>query len=151
MAEKKIEEFDPSIPLKNSKHEKFVRELVGGKSQRQAYKEAYNCTNWKVESIDRKACGLFGEAKLKARYDNLIAECNKKTLWTRERAINELVEMLRDSKEDKNYQARYNSIRELNTIVGLYPKETKEVELNINKPDKDNLKNLISKVKGVKK
>ncbi|MGL5190864.1 MAG: terminase small subunit [Cetobacterium sp.] len=134
-----------------TKQETFVRELVSGKSQRQAYKVAYGCETWKDASIDRKACEMFANVKIKARYDELIAECNKKTLWTRERAINELVEMLRDSKDDKNYQARYNSIRELNTIVGLYPKETKEVELNINKPDKDNLKNLISKVKGVKK
>lgn len=114
------------------KQEKFVQELIKGKSQRQAYKSAYGCVNWKDSSIDRKACELFGNVKVKARYEELLEKGRKNSLWTRERAINELIEMLDDSKEDKNYSARYNSIKELNTLGALYPKES---EMDINDPE----------------
>ena len=36
-----------------AKQEKFVQELIKGKSQREAYKEAFNCKNMKDETIDK--------------------------------------------------------------------------------------------------
>ena len=38
------------------KQEMFVQALIAGKSQREAYKEAYNATNMKDETIDVRAC-----------------------------------------------------------------------------------------------
>lgn len=115
-----------------SKQEKFVQELVKGKSQRQAYKAAYDASKMKDSTIDRRASELFGNSEVKARYNELIQTGTKKALWTRERAINELVEMLDDSKYDKNYAGRYNAIKELNTLGALYPKES---EVDINDPE----------------
>lgn len=114
------------------KQEKFVQELVKGKSQRQAYKAAYDASKMKDSTIDRRASELFGNSEVKARYNELIQTGTKKALWTRERAINELVEMLDDSKYDKNYAGRYNAIKELNTLGALYPKES---EVDINDPE----------------
>lgn len=114
------------------KQEKFVQELVKGKSQRQAYKAAYDASKMKDSTIDRRASELFGNSEVKARYNELIQTGSKKALWTRERAINELVEMLDDSKYDKNYAGRYNAIKELNTLGALYPKES---EVDINDPE----------------
>ncbi len=114
------------------KQEKFVQELVKGKSQRQAYKAAYDASKMKDSTIDRRASELFGNSEVKARYNELIQTGSKKALWTRERAINELVEMLDDSKDDKNYAGRYNAIKELNTLGDLYPKES---EMDISDPE----------------
>lgn len=114
------------------KQEKFVQELVKGKSQRQAYKAAYDASKMKDSTIDRRASELFGNSEVKARYNELIQTGSKKALWTRERAVNELVEMLDDSKDDKNYAGRYNAIKELNTLGALYPKES---EMDISDPE----------------
>ncbi len=54
-----------------SKQEKFVQELIKGKSQREAYQAAYDATNMKAATIDSKACLLFKQDKIRARYDEL--------------------------------------------------------------------------------
>lgn len=78
-----------------AKQEKFVQELIKGKSQREAYKEAFNCKNMKDETIDVKACKLFKEDKIRIRYDELMGKSAEKALWTREQAVNDLV-MIKD-------------------------------------------------------
>ena len=56
------------------KQEKFVMALIGGMSQRQAYKFAYNCKKMKDTSIDVSACELFKKDKIQLRYNQLIKE-----------------------------------------------------------------------------
>jgi len=53
------------------KQERFVQELIKGKSQREAYKKAYNADRMKNETIDVKASKLFGEDKVRIRYEEL--------------------------------------------------------------------------------
>lgn len=60
-----------------NKQEKFVLELVQGKSQREAYKAAYSTKNMKDKTIDEKASRLFNEGKIRARYDELIDRVRK--------------------------------------------------------------------------
>ena len=72
------------------RQEKFVRALIAGKSQRQAYKEAYNATKMKDETIDTRACELLKNSKVKARYDQLLEEHKNKALYTREEMVNDL-------------------------------------------------------------
>lgn len=76
------------------KQEKYVQELIKGKSQREAYKIAYpNSVNWKPNSIDNKAASLYRNEKVKARYDELMrdsiedAESVRKTIIDTEMAI----------------------------------------------------------------
>lgn len=63
------------------KQEKFIQELVKGKSQRTAYREAYpSSRKWKDATVDRKASlllnrGANGEAM--ARYKELRREAEK--------------------------------------------------------------------------
>ena len=40
------------------KQEKYVQGLFAGLSQREAYKQAYNCENMTDKTIDEKACKL---------------------------------------------------------------------------------------------
>ncbi len=62
-----------------NKQEKFVQGLVKGKSQRAAYKAAYNAKNMKDATVDRKACELFKQDKIRARYDELINKSRKRS------------------------------------------------------------------------
>lgn len=51
--------------------ERFVFGLIEGKSQREAYKAAFNTANMRDKTIDEKACRLFANAKVRARYEEL--------------------------------------------------------------------------------
>lgn len=54
-----------------AKQERFVQELIKGKSQREAYKLAYNCENTTDAVVDVRACELFKHSKVKVRYEEL--------------------------------------------------------------------------------
>lgn len=113
-------------PRLTAKQEKFVLALVEGKSQREAYKEAYDTSRMKDETIDNKAYQLFKKGEIRARYDELMLEIKERSLWNFERAQEELIEMLEDSKESRNFAGRYNAIKELNTLLNLYEKNKEE-------------------------
>lgn len=53
------------------KQEKFVQELIKGKTQREAYKIAYGASKMKENTIDRKASELMNNGKIRARYNEL--------------------------------------------------------------------------------
>ena len=111
------------------KQEKFVQALISGMSQREAYKEAYNATKMKNETIDTRACELLKNSKVKARYNELLEEHKNKALYTREEAVNDLIWIKEKSKEDifkngirqANSTTYINSIKELSTLNDLYP------------------------------
>ena len=62
------------------KQEKFVQALVSGKSQYEAYKEAYNATNMKDKTIDERASVLFKNDKIKTRYNEFKNKLEEKML-----------------------------------------------------------------------
>lgn len=64
-----------------AKQEKFVRELVKGKSQREAYKAAYNASNMKDTTIDKKASLLFNQGAIRGRYDELQRKVENKVTY----------------------------------------------------------------------
>lgn len=53
------------------KQENYVRNLVKGMSQREAYKKSYDAKNMKDETIDKKASELFKQEKIRGRYEEL--------------------------------------------------------------------------------
>ena len=57
-----------------AKQEKFVQELIKGKSQREAYKNSYNTSKLKEKSIDELASRLFKQVKVRSRYEELMKE-----------------------------------------------------------------------------
>lgn len=116
------------------KQEKFIQGIVSGLSQREAYKQAYNCSKWKDENIDSQASKVFSNPKIRTRYNELMEEHKAKALWTREEAVNELIWIKEEAKKDvkanglrqANSNAFINAIKELNTLEDLYPKDKKE-------------------------
>ena len=113
------------------KQEMFVQALIAGKSQREAYKEAYNAANMKDETIDVRACELLKKSKVKVRYEELIEEHKQKALYTREEAINDLIWIKEKAREDisnpkiglrqANGTIYLNSVKELSLLEDLYP------------------------------
>lgn len=68
-----------------NKQEAFVQALIGGKSQREAYKSAgYKLGGMSDEAIDVEACKLHKNPKVSLRYGELLA-------MTREVAANQAV------------------------------------------------------------
>lgn len=75
------------------KQEKFVQGLIQGKTQREAYKAAYNAAGMKDETIDSKACTLLARDKVRARYEELQAAVRDES---GRRAVASAVEVLEE-------------------------------------------------------
>ena len=62
-----------------AKQELFVKELIDGKTQRQAYYVAYPKSRaWKEKTVDNKAYALFKKDGVKARYNELLTRIAKR-------------------------------------------------------------------------
>lgn len=59
------------LSMLTPKQEKFIGELLKGKTQREAYKAAYNTSKWTDKSIDEAACRLLRNSKVNSRYKEL--------------------------------------------------------------------------------
>ena len=75
--------------------ERFVQELIKGKSQREAYRIAYpKSLNWKDEVVDVNASKLFNSTKVLLRYnelhDRLIQEAEDECIVTAKEVLAEL-------------------------------------------------------------
>lgn len=57
--------------------EVFIQEIVAGKSQREAYRNAYPNCKAADRIVDVKASKLFAVAEVRLRYDELMAEALK--------------------------------------------------------------------------
>lgn len=60
------------------KQEKYVQNLIKGMSQREAYKNSYNASKMKDNTIDRNACELLKNSKVATRYNELLEKLRKK-------------------------------------------------------------------------
>lgn len=65
-----------------AKQEKYVRNLVQGMSQREAYKKSYNAINMKDETIDKRASELFAKGEIKGRYEELLSKLEDEAIMT---------------------------------------------------------------------
>jgi len=84
------------------KMELFVQGLVRGESQRQAFLNAgYSNQKGNMDRVDREASVLLSKPMVSQRYNQLFAKHEKKALWTRERATNELLDLVRLVKEEQ--------------------------------------------------
>lgn len=69
--------------LKNARHEKYVQNLIAGKSQRQSYRDAFpGAQKWKDSVVDSRASDLFS-GKVLVRYNEIQEQQKKDALLTR--------------------------------------------------------------------
>jgi len=71
------------------KQEKFCQGLFSGLTQREAYKQAYNCEKMTDKSVDENACKLANDTKIASRLSLLIDELKGRNMVTVERVIAE--------------------------------------------------------------
>lgn len=120
------------------KQEKFVQELIKGKSQREAYKLSYNTKKMTDKSIDELASRTFANIKVMSRYneihDRLVKEAEDETIITAKEILTELKHIAFD--DIRNYLS-FQGNKEGDIIVNLKNSETIDTrnisEISINK------------------
>ena len=131
------------------KEEIYVRERLKGKSQRQAYKVAFDCENMSDNTIDKKACELWNDSKIRGRYQELLKEVSDEAIMSARERMIYLTEVARgDTKEEvaikvKNenviaevpskLDTRLKALDTLNKMDGSY-QENINIKGNINNP-----------------
>ncbi len=97
--------IDPSKPLKNSRHERFVLRMVQGMTQRQAYAEAFGTPMDDKDrsgsmTIDRKAWVMMRRREVAARIEYLRTEMANNIISDGSRIMRELAEIATVSAAD---------------------------------------------------
>lgn len=110
-----------------AKQEKFVRNLIEGMSQREAYKNSYDASNMTDKTIDENACRLFNDSKIKARYRELQDEVAKASILTATQRAIILSNIATNEEEDTNSKIR--AIDTLNKMSGEY---VQKIDANVN-------------------
>lgn len=86
------------------KQEKFVQGLVKGLTQREAYKQSYNASKMKDNTIDRKAYELFKKDYVRARFDKLngkvVAKAEKNTIATATEVLQYFTSVMRGEEKE---------------------------------------------------
>jgi hypothetical protein len=75
------------------KQEKYAQGLFAGLTQREAYKQAYNCENMTDKSIDEVACVLAADLKVISRIEELTEQLRIKNTLTVEWVLGNLKEV----------------------------------------------------------
>lgn len=124
------------------KQEKFVQALISGKSQREAYKEAYNAANMKDSTIDSNACRLLNNSKVAARYNELKAEeearQREKYSLDRDKALESYLWLVNEAKETMEVcgirqataNAYISALDKACNLLDLYPDKKQSVKLS---------------------
>ena len=128
------------------KQEKFVQNLIKGMSQREAYKNSYDASNMKDETIDKEACLLFNDSKITERYKELQNRISDKAIMSAEDRMKLLTEIATgimkekdkvvtpkgtvvDVEKESNLTTRMKALDILNKMSGEY---IQKVEANVN-------------------
>lgn len=107
-------------------------------SQRKAYIDAFpSAKEWKLETVDTKACNLEADVKILARIkelqDEVKAQMIQQAEWTRKDALNELKSLIEranremdetNSMSGPNVSAIVNAVKELNSIYEVTAETT---------------------------
>ena len=111
-----------------------MQRLIEGYSQREAYKFAYEASNMKNETIDKRASELFSKGEIKGRYEELKNELKQKMFYTVEKANDDLEWIKLKAKEDIEYRGikqanattYLGAVKQQIDLNGITIKEAKE-------------------------
>ena len=91
------------------KREKYVQNLVSGMSQREAYKNAYNASKMKNETIDNNAYNLFKNSEVRARYEELIKKTEDEAVMSAIERKRWLTKVVKGEVKHTSYDSNGNS------------------------------------------
>lgn len=104
-----------------AKQEKFVRNLIQGMSQREAYKKSYNAENMTDKTIDEEACKLFNSPKISTRYNELIEKAAAAAVMTAQERLEYLTGIVYGTEQEQiksiveGVEVEYERPADLNT------------------------------------
>lgn len=114
------------------KQEKFVEEILKGKTQYEAYINAYpRAKNWQRQAVDVNASQLMNDTKIKLRLEEYGYKQEKKILWTRQKALETINYVMDMNKKDMERidRAYEDEIQLLNAqIMELSQQMTQETD-----------------------
>lgn len=116
------------------KQEKFVRNLIQGMSQREAYKNSYDAENMSDKVIDNEASLLFNKHEISMRYKELQDRLEDATIMTAKERLEYLTEVILGIQSEK--------------VVQMVEGEAIEVELPISIKNKLSAIDLMNKMQG---
>ena len=125
------------------KQQKFVNNLVSGKTQYESYLEAYpNSKKWSRKAVDNKAYELLKKENVKAKYEELKAEeearQREKYSLDRDKALENYLWLMNEAKESiESYGIRQatanayiSSLDKACNLLDLYPDKKQSVKLS---------------------
>jgi len=117
-----------------AKQEKFVRNLIQGMSQREAYKNSYNAENMSDKVIDNEASKLFNSHEISMRYKELQDSLDKHTIMTAQERLEYLTGIIKDiQKEQGEVPADLNTkIRAIDIMNKMQGEYVTKVEADVN-------------------
>lgn len=127
-----------------AKQEQFVLKVVEGLSKAEAYKAIYDTSRMKKTTINKRAFDLFNRKEIKERYEELMEKVQEQSIWTIERAVSDLIWLKEEAQKNieneglrqANSNAFLSAVKELNTLLDLYPKKVVEEDNKEDKLDK---------------
>ena len=84
-----------------TKQEKFIQNIVKGMSQRDAYKDAYDCKSMSDNAIDREASLLMKNPKVAQRHKELVDAIAKPTIMTAQERLEYLTGVVKGINGEK--------------------------------------------------
>jgi phage terminase small subunit len=97
-----------------AQQEKFAQAIADGMSQADAYRAAYRAGKMKDQAIYVNASKLAADAKVALRVAELKKALSEKALWTREQAVQALID---ESRGDRASD-RISALKALNDMHG---------------------------------
>ncbi len=109
------------------KQEKFVRNVVAGVPQVDAYRDAYDVKTDNKNSHRRRAHEVARGSNVSAMIEELKARAERNVVWTRQMAVEALLEAADIARCQKHSQGMTGALKELNAMYGF----NEAVKLNI--------------------
>jgi hypothetical protein len=133
-----------------AKQDKFARLVAEGKTQADAYREAYNASNMKPETIHKRASELFLDGVVAGRIDELKKEFTKKldivSTITVERQIKYTQKAIQECLKTGDFNNYLKAMDMQNKLIGLYAPTKTEGKTTLEFTEKEARNNLKNKL-----
>lgn len=112
------------MPAKNEhgltpQQEHFAQMVASGKSQSDAYRDAYDVKpRTKPSTVWEAASRIAADSKVSARIEELKKELEGKALITREELLHKQLDVAREAREDGNYSASTSALKAASSMLG---------------------------------
>lgn len=104
------------------KQEMFAQGIAAGKSQAQAYRDAYPVAlKWGENSVNVQACNMAKHPNILLRISELKNELKERTLWSMEEAHKILKTSMIKAFQDGDTAMVYKGVELLNKLHGIEP------------------------------